>query len=57
MTEFLAEYGEKKPINDCTRDDCRIVSEDKNVEVDKYGQRVVNKQMQCKVCGKTWYTT
>jgi len=65
MTEFLAEYGEKKPVVVCDRTDCRFVAEsggtleNRPAEYDKYGQMISfsvpkTQTLKCTTCNKTW---
>lgn len=49
MAEFLAEYGEKKPIVECDQINCRIKTEQ---VLDKFGTQT--ETMHCVVCNKTW---
>lgn len=65
MSEFLAEYGEKKPVVVCDRSDCRLVAEtggtleQQFTEYDKYGQKInfsvpKTQTLKCTTCNKTW---
>lgn len=50
--EFLAEYGEKKPIVDCDQINCQIKTEK---ILNKYGEE--SELLQCKICNKVWSKT
>lgn len=47
--EFLAEYGEKKPIVDCDQINCQIKTEQ---VLNKFGEQ--KEIMHCTVCNKSW---
>jgi hypothetical protein len=52
MAEFLAEYGEKKPIVDCDQINCRIKTEK---VLNKFGEQT--ETMHCQVCNKVLTNT